>query len=797
MGAFRWSRGHYRNRARGHLNSQIGRIGAVSGTIMTYGADYPGKSFSDPAADCNGEPCGVPATEADGADARRSLDLLRFQVAAHRDAIPDSDGDGFVDDADAAPHDPGDWMDSDGDGLGDNADPDDDGDGVDDTRDRWPFDPHEWEDLDGDGVGDNADDAVEIQGQLDPFRDSALRRVVEQALGKSAGGGIAAEEMAGLQRLRVPANLGVRDLIGMELATGLTSLDISGNDVIDLSPLAGLTNLEVLVASDNPIADLSPLAGLTNLKYLHLYDNPIADLSPIAGLTQLVTFYVGNTFITDLSPLAGLTSLKSLTLYRTSVSDLSPLEGLTNLNYLFLPYNRIVDLSPLWGLTGLNDLTLTSNRISDLSPLSGLSNLQTLVLEQNGISNTTPLSGLHALRELLLTGNNISDLSPLQGLTNLETLGLGENRVMDLSPLSVLMRLEDLQLEVNRVTDLSPLAGLSALRRLWLDSNDVSDLSPLAHLELDDLSIGHTDVSLDDFIALPGGFDHFHSLGLDGLGISDVRPLAELSRLQRLSLNENRISDISPLAVREIWSEDRSVLNLVHNPLDEASVTEHVPLLKSWGVNVWGEESPAVDMPDARLRSLVFQQTASYGLFVDLGVLTKWRMEILSRLYAFNAGVSDLTGLEAAVRLRIADLGSNGVKDLAPLSNLDALRDLNLIDNVVTDVSPLLGMDALRSVDLSGNPLTEVSLNEHVPRLRDDDVRVEIESVVWEKLARSESARFEVERYFESLLGTALRFEAVGDDPGLATGRNGRRCAGGIAARRQRRAERHGNSDRP
>ena len=69
----------------------------------------------------------MPGTEADGADARRSLDLLRFQVAAHRDAKPDSDGDGLVDDADAAPDGPREWMDSHGDGLGDNADPDDDG----------------------------------------------------------------------------------------------------------------------------------------------------------------------------------------------------------------------------------------------------------------------------------------------------------------------------------------------------------------------------------------------------------------------------------------------------------------------------------------------------------------------------------------------------------------------------------------------------------------------------------------------------------------------------------------------
>ena len=766
-GAFRWSRGHIRNRLSGQLYG-FTKASEFVGTIMAY-ASIGTRSFSDPAADCNGEPCGVPSTEAGGADARRSLDLLRFQIAAHRDAKRDSDGDAFVDDEDAAPDDPREWKDSDGDGLGDNADLDDDGDGVDDTEDRWPLDPLEWEDLDGDGVGDNADDAVDVQGSLDPFRDAALRRVVEQAFGKSAGDGISAEEMAGLQRLHVPARQGVRDLTGMELATGLKELWVYDNEVTDLSPLAGLRDLEALYIGDNPITDLSPLAGLTNLEVLDLKETPIADLSPIAGLTQLARLDVWVAFVTDLSPLAGLTNLESLSLVRNQISDLSPLEGLTNLEILDLRENSIADLSPLSGLTGLNELNLSTNRIADVSPLSGLSDLQTLFLEKNGISNASPLSGLNALRELLLTGNSISDLSTLQGLANLETLGLGENRVTDLSPLSGLMRLEDLRLDANRVTDLSPLASLSALRRLWVDSNDVSDLSPLADLELDDLDVGRTGVSLNDVVALPG-FPNFHSLGLDGLGISDVRPLAGLSRLQRLSLGENRINDVSPLAVREIWSEDWSRLYLWGNPLDQASVTEHVPLLKSWGVDVRHEESPAVDMPDVRLRSLVFQQTAYTGTFVDFGALTKSRMEgRLDRLHAFNAGVSDLTGLEAATRLRLADLGSNGVSDLAPLSKLEQLRDLNLYDNVITDVSPLVGMDALERVDLSGNPLTEESLNDHIPKLRDDGVEVAVESVRWEIAAVSETARFEVERYFESLLGTVLRFEAVGDDPGLAT----------------------------
>jgi len=52
----------------------------------------------------------------------------------------DRDGDGVPDDQDAFPDDPTEWRDSDGDGVGDNADSDDDNDGVLDVQDYIPYD---------------------------------------------------------------------------------------------------------------------------------------------------------------------------------------------------------------------------------------------------------------------------------------------------------------------------------------------------------------------------------------------------------------------------------------------------------------------------------------------------------------------------------------------------------------------------------------------------------------------------------------------------------------------------------
>jgi len=111
---------------------------------------------------------------------------------------PDTDGDGYPDSIDDFPFDPSEWLDTDGDSIGNNADPDDDNDGLDDIvedangngtvdegetdpldpdtdddgvcdgplaidgvctagPDAFPTDPDETIDTDGDGIGNNED----------------------------------------------------------------------------------------------------------------------------------------------------------------------------------------------------------------------------------------------------------------------------------------------------------------------------------------------------------------------------------------------------------------------------------------------------------------------------------------------------------------------------------------------------------------------------------------------------------------------------------------------------------------
>ena len=286
--------------------------------------------------------------------------------------------------------------------------------------------------------------------------DFGLRTAIEQALRKASGDPISGADLASLTELNAQ-NQGIRNLTGLECASGLTTLNLADNQISDLSELSGLSKLAWLGLWNNSLPDLSPLSGLWSLTWLNLWGSQVSDLSPLSGLTSLTFLELGNNRITDVSPLSGLTALTSLDIDKNSISDVSPLSS----------------------LTALTDLELQSNRISDLSGLSGLTSLTKLALWGNPLGDLSPLSGLRSLTWLNLWGSQVSDLSALSGLASLTFLELGNNRITDVSPLSGLTALTSLDIDVNMVSDVSPLSGLTALAELELAENRISDIGPL------------------------------------------------------------------------------------------------------------------------------------------------------------------------------------------------------------------------------------------------------------------------------------------------------------------------------
>ena len=165
------------------------------------------------------------------------------------------------------------------------------------------------------GCGEElADDMVDPQSNdLLPDSDryySVVERALRATLGKVPGEELTTDELATVKRLSIPYVLDPYEVFAVDLdltllprCINLTYLDLSGNRISNINPLAGLSHLKTLHLLENKITDLRPLAGLVNLQILDLQRNRIVDITPLKELTQLEKLYLNDNQIVDLKPL--------------------------------------------------------------------------------------------------------------------------------------------------------------------------------------------------------------------------------------------------------------------------------------------------------------------------------------------------------------------------------------------------------------------------------------------------------------------------------------------------------------
>ena len=184
-----------------------------------------------------------------------------------------------------------------------------------------------------------------------------------------------------------------------------------------------------------------------------------------------------------------------------------------------------------------------------------------------------------------------------------------------------------------------------------------------------------------------------------------MTPLAGLTDLTELRLENNNISDIAPL-VENTGLGLGNWIDLWGNPLSDRSVNTHIPALQARGVISAGHggDTPVV-IPDAGLHAAIADWLGKAGS----DAITARGMTTLSHLYAHDSDIGELTGLEYAINLTALHLGSNRVSDLAPLAGLKNLATLYLYDNGASDLTPLAGLANLAELDLDFNGISDLA----------------------------------------------------------------------------------------
>ncbi len=198
--------------------------------------------------------------------------------------------------------------------------------------------------------------------------------------------------------------------------------------------LTKLSNLENLILGNNSLTDISFINDLKGLKKLDLSINNVKNISSIKNLKNITELDLGGNQLSDISPLKELKNLMKLNLEYNRLNDISLLKNFNNLTVLNIEGNQLNDISPLKELKNLKKLNLGNNHLSDISPLKELENLTVLSIEDNKLRDISPIKELKNLTALFLKGNQISDISPIKELKNLHTLNLQKNPLEEILP---------------------------------------------------------------------------------------------------------------------------------------------------------------------------------------------------------------------------------------------------------------------------------------------------------------------------------------------------------------------------
>lgn len=181
--------------------------------------------------------------------------------------------------------------------------------------------------------------------------------------------------------------------------------------------------------------------------------------------------------------------------------------------------------------------------------------------------------------------------------------------------------------------------------------------------------------------------------------ITNLAGIEQLTGLERLDLDYNRIADLTPLT---------GLPGLVELSLYENGLTDISPLSAMTSLEYLYLDYNAVTDLSAlpRMTGLTELSLTSNGI-ADISELSG--MTGLTDLYLDGNAISDLSALSGLTGLRGLVLYDNEIADLSPLSHLGDLEGLFLSGNSVSDLSPLAAMSGLRGLHLEENRVSDVS----------------------------------------------------------------------------------------
>ena len=184
------------------------------------------------------------------------------------------------------------------------------------------------------------------------------------------------------------------------------ALDICINEAKREQNVKEPSSLKRLSCTNRYVTDISRLTSLTALEELDLSLNDIIDVTPLSSLKQLRSLKLdGNRELMSIEGLEGLTDLGVLKLHCAGLTRIDPIKELRKLRHLDVSCNELTDLSAITNLDRLETLNIDTNRaLADIKPVANKPDLEVITMYHTAVSDLSPLMANEKLRSINLGG---------------------------------------------------------------------------------------------------------------------------------------------------------------------------------------------------------------------------------------------------------------------------------------------------------------------------------------------------------------------------------------------------------
>ena len=184
-----------------------------------------------------------------------------------------------------------------------------------------------------------------------------------------------------------------------------------------------------------------------------------------------------------------------------------------------------------------------------------------------------------------------------------------------------------------------------------------------------------------------------------GKGIREITGLEYMTNLEKLTLRESNVKDISAIS---------KLRGLKYVDLTSNSIESIHPIEQLENINMlFLRDNKISDLtPLSKMKKIKTLDLIGNNI-KDIQPL--FTLSTMKQLYLANNQISDLTGIDRLNNVKLLWIGNNKINNVEPISKISNLIELEISDSEIKDISPLSQLGNLQVLNLEENYISDIS----------------------------------------------------------------------------------------